>query len=253
LADGREDFVAAEHRERRLRAGCGWRLVPPGGGLTRRTGLVGHCPREANAKAEWPTNNRKPRRPAPGGAAGEATGGGTPTEAGSAGWDAIGGGARAVRPVEPPVAARRARRAVQAGVPAAAGAHARCLPLAGEEAPRAPRVQRTTEARAVRAGAGGASGDAGSEDVGAPGAAGALGKEEPGCGGPARPRAQCARACCGSVISSMTLFTNAGMSAGLRLVTQPLSTTTSRSTHVAPAFSRSFRSEGHDVIVLPRT
>src|SRR5207237_522892 len=51
--------------------------------------------------------------------------------------------------------------------------------------------------------------------------------------------------------SSSILRLNAGRSAGLRLETSPLSTTTSSSTHFAPAFLRSACSEGHDVILRP--
>src|SRR5689334_22530974 len=45
--------------------------------------------------------------------------------------------------------------------------------------------------------------------------------------------------CFPSPNSSIILFTNAGMSSGLRLVTSPLSTTTSSSIQCAPAFFRS--------------
>src|SRR5689334_1156503 len=45
---------------------------------------------------------------------------------------------------------------------------------------------------------------------------------------------------------------NAGMSSGLRLVSNPLSTTASSSTQLAPAFLRSVRSEGHEVKRRPR-
>ncbi len=43
----------------------------------------------------------------------------------------------------------------------------------------------------------------------------------------------------------------AGRSPGLREVTRFPSSTTSRSTHFAPALSRSVRSDGHDVTVRP--
>src|SRR5205814_2277258 len=56
---------------------------------------------------------------------------------------------------------------------------------------------------------------------------------------------------------ALNIFTisrlNAGRSSGFRLVTMLPSTTTSRSTHLAPAFLRSVFTEGHDVIVRPRT
>src|SRR4051794_26275021 len=45
----------------------------------------------------------------------------------------------------------------------------------------------------------------------------------------------------------------AGISAGLRLVTRPRSTTTSSSIHEAPALRMSVLSDGHEVIFLPRT
>src|SRR5207237_6003642 len=52
---------------------------------------------------------------------------------------------------------------------------------------------------------------------------------------------------------SMIALLKAGMSSGFRLVTRPPSITTSRSTHVAPAFFRSVFKDGHDVTVRPRT
>src|SRR5205823_14727138 len=53
--------------------------------------------------------------------------------------------------------------------------------------------------------------------------------------------------CAPSANSSIIFLLNAGMSSGLRLVTSPLSTTTSSSTQLAPAFVRSVLSDGHDV------
>ena len=46
---------------------------------------------------------------------------------------------------------------------------------------------------------------------------------------------------------------NAGKSSGLRLVSRLPSSTVSRSTHLAPAFVRSVRSDRHDVISRPPT
>src|SRR3712207_8922859 len=57
------------------------------------------------------------------------------------------------------------------------------------------------------------------------------------------------RACVPSANSSIIFLLNAGMSSGLRLVTRPLSVTTSWSTQLAPALRRSFCSDGHDVIL----
>src|SRR5215218_6614271 len=56
-----------------------------------------------------------------------------------------------------------------------------------------------------------------------------------------------------SQISSAILSQKAGRSSGLRLVTRPLSTTTSSSTQLPPAFLISVRSVGHDVSLRPRT
>src|SRR5437588_12956645 len=53
--------------------------------------------------------------------------------------------------------------------------------------------------------------------------------------------------------SSIIFLLNAGISSGLRLVTNPLSTTTSSFTHFPPAFLTSFLIAGHEVSVLPRT
>ncbi|SDS78519.1 hypothetical protein SAMN04515669_1918 [Jiangella sp. DSM 45060] len=56
-----------------------------------------------------------------------------------------------------------------------------------------------------------------------------------------------------SANSSSIFAQNAGRSSGLRLVTRPLSVTTSSSTQVAPALRRSVRRLGQDVSVRPRT
>src|SRR5436190_18788444 len=56
-----------------------------------------------------------------------------------------------------------------------------------------------------------------------------------------------------SAISSIIFLLKAGMSSGLRLVTSPLSVTTSWSTHDAPAFVRSVFRDGHDVTLRPLT
>src|ERR1700733_3376888 len=53
--------------------------------------------------------------------------------------------------------------------------------------------------------------------------------------------------------SSSIFWLKAGMSAGFLLETRPSSTTTSRSTQLAPAFFRSVFKEGHDVTVRPFT
>src|SRR3954468_3038916 len=59
------------------------------------------------------------------------------------------------------------------------------------------------------------------------------------------------RSCLPSANSSTSLPQKAGRSSGLRLVTRPLSTTTSSSPHFAPALRRSVWSDGHEVIVRP--
>ena len=56
-----------------------------------------------------------------------------------------------------------------------------------------------------------------------------------------------------SAISSIILRQKSGMSSGLREVTRPWSVTTGASTHSAPAFLRSFLSDGHEVRRRPRT
>src|SRR5580700_6374627 len=53
--------------------------------------------------------------------------------------------------------------------------------------------------------------------------------------------------------SSSILRLKAGTSSGFLLEMSPSSTTTSRSTQCAPAFSRSVLSDGHDVRVRPLT
>jgi hypothetical protein len=59
---------------------------------------------------------------------------------------------------------------------------------------------------------------------------------------------------CGPSANSSIIFrVKAGMSSGLRLDTNPLSTTTSSSTQRAPALRMSTRIAGQDVIFLPRT
>src|SRR5438477_1252961 len=59
--------------------------------------------------------------------------------------------------------------------------------------------------------------------------------------------------CFPSQNSSIIFLLKAGMSSGLRLVTSPLSTTTSSSTHLAPAFFISVLIAGQDVNLRPRT
>lgn len=56
-----------------------------------------------------------------------------------------------------------------------------------------------------------------------------------------------------SANSSTILAQNAGRSSGLRLLTSPLSVTTSWSTQFAPALVRSVRRLGQEVMVRPRT
>src|SRR6266550_3037473 len=56
-----------------------------------------------------------------------------------------------------------------------------------------------------------------------------------------------------SANSSIIFLLKAGISSGLREVTSPLSTTTSWSTHCAPALRRSVASDGQDVIRRPFT
>src|SRR5436309_490982 len=64
----------------------------------------------------------------------------------------------------------------------------------------------------------------------------------------------CADASCRpSANSSMIFALNAGRSSGLRLETRPWSTTTSSSTHSAPAFRRSVCKLGQEVIFRPLT
>src|SRR5207253_2072929 len=53
--------------------------------------------------------------------------------------------------------------------------------------------------------------------------------------------------------SSIIFLLKAGISSGLRLVTNPLSTTTSSSTQFPPAFFMSVLIAGHEVSVRPRT
>src|SRR5579859_1418772 len=60
-------------------------------------------------------------------------------------------------------------------------------------------------------------------------------------------------ACTPSPNSSLIFLLKAGMSSGLRLVTRPLSVTTSLSTQFAPAFLRSVLSDGQEVTVRSRT
>src|SRR5205807_5211047 len=62
--------------------------------------------------------------------------------------------------------------------------------------------------------------------------------------------------CCGcrpSANSSIIFRLKAGISEGLRLVIRPLSTFTSLSTQLPPAFFTSVFKDGHDVRVRPRT
>src|SRR4029077_2945563 len=59
--------------------------------------------------------------------------------------------------------------------------------------------------------------------------------------------------CFPSQNSSIIFRLNAGMSSGLRLVTSPLSTTTSSFTHFPPAFLTSVLIAGQEVSVRPRT
>src|SRR5207237_1716721 len=61
------------------------------------------------------------------------------------------------------------------------------------------------------------------------------------------------RACFPSQNSSIIFSLNAGISSGLRLVTSPLSTTTSSLTQLPPAFFTSVLIAGHEVSTLPRT
>src|SRR5688500_3492505 len=65
------------------------------------------------------------------------------------------------------------------------------------------------------------------------------------------PASLLAPACRPSAISSIIFALNAGRSSGFLLVTRPWSTTTSWSVHSTPAFSRSFRIEGYDVMRRP--
>src|ERR1700733_13763554 len=61
-------------------------------------------------------------------------------------------------------------------------------------------------------------------------------------------RSQCACACCGLfATTSVSFLLNAGMSSGLRLVMMLPSSTTSLSTHFAPALMRSVWMDGHEV------
>src|SRR3954454_6155878 len=61
-------------------------------------------------------------------------------------------------------------------------------------------------------------------------------------------------ASCSPSQNSSTIFSqNAGRSSGLREETRPWSTTTSSSTHVPPALRMSVWSDGHDVILRPRS
>src|SRR5438067_1906347 len=60
-------------------------------------------------------------------------------------------------------------------------------------------------------------------------------------------------ACRPSQNSSIIFLLNAGISSGLRLVTNPLSTTTSSLTQLPPAFFMSALIAGHEVKVRPRT
>src|ERR1700744_2136204 len=67
-------------------------------------------------------------------------------------------------------------------------------------------------------------------------------------------RNQCACACCGVfAVTSISFLLNAGMSSGLRLVMMLPSSTTSLSTHFAPALMRSVWMDGHEVTVFPFT
>src|SRR5690606_9477733 len=70
---------------------------------------------------------------------------------------------------------------------------------------------------------------------------------------PAPPLSAAACSCRPSANSSIILRLNAGRSFGLRLETSPRSTTTSSSTHSAPALRRSVAIDGYDVIFLPAT
>src|SRR6201996_9859247 len=61
-------------------------------------------------------------------------------------------------------------------------------------------------------------------------------------------------ACCGLfAVASVTFLLNAGISSGLRLVMMLPSSTTSLSTHFAPALIRSVWIDGHEVTVFPFT